>query len=295
MVARTAKPRSAKLSPEVITAPPPPLPNVLMLTKQSATMLWLHKKLFVGILVLYGLLNVLLASSISNGLDVAALRNQYADKFVGSIATFAQLIGNSSSSSGQAAGAYQLVLFVIISLALIWTLRQVHAGESVRIRDAFYRSMYPFIPFVLIILLIGVELLPLIIGTTVYQIVVANGIAASGLEVTVWGLGALGLALLSLYLLVPTVLALFIVTLPNMTPVPALRLAGKLARARRWTVLRKMLFLPLLLLVCISVVLLPVILVAPIAAQYVLLLLGCVSIAVAYSYVYLLYRGLMND
>lgn len=293
--ASKAKSRAAIKPVVAATQPVPRLANVLVLTKQSTTLLWLHKKVFAGILLVYSALNLLLVSGVSTGIDAAAIRNQYGDKLVGSLAAFTQLIGNSSSSNSQAAGAYQLLLFVLLSLAVIWTLRQLYAGETVRIRDAYYRAMYPLVPFILVILLIGVQLLPLIIGTTVYQIVVANGIAATGIEVALWGLGALGLALLSLYLLVPSLLALFVVTLPNMTPVPALRLASKLVRRRRWMVLRKMLFLPLLLLLGVTVVMLPIIAVLPAAAQYILVLLGGICAVVSYSYAYSMYRGLMND
>ena len=56
--------------------------------------------------------------------------------------------------------------------------------------------------------------------------------------------------------------ALYIVTLPDMTPMKALRSARELVRYRRWTVLRKVLFLPLMLLVVAAIIMVPIIILA---------------------------------
>ncbi len=49
------------------------------------------------------------------------------------------------------------------------------------------------------------------------------------------------LAMLTLIYVKSSLFALYIVTLPDMTPMKALRSARELARYRRWTVLRKIL------------------------------------------------------
>ena len=49
-------------------------------------------------------------------------------------------------------------------------------GPGPRVRDAYYRGMFPLVPFVLVLALIGLQLLPLVIGATLYNIAVTNGI-----------------------------------------------------------------------------------------------------------------------
>ncbi len=112
--------------------------------------LWKYKELFAGITIIYGLLNLTLVQGLAGGTDVSSLKhalNQAFNGGLGSLASafsvFAVLVGSAGNASSQTTGGYQLFLGIITSLAVIWALRQVLAGESVRIRDAYYRGMYP--------------------------------------------------------------------------------------------------------------------------------------------------------
>jgi hypothetical protein len=89
--------------------------------------------------------------------------------------------------------------------------------------------------------------------------------------------------------------ALYIVTLPDMTPMKALRSARELVRHRRWTVLRKILCLPLILLVAGAVIMLPIIIVLTPLAQWVFFLLTMLALVAAHAYMYTLYRELLNE
>jgi hypothetical protein len=155
--------------------------------------------------------------------------------------------------------------------------------------------MYPLVPFVLILLVMALQMLPTFIGLSVYQLVVIAGIAASAVEIIFWGLGALALALLSLYLLVSSIVALYIVTLPDMTPLTALRSAKQLVKGRRWTIMRKMLFFPVLCLLAAAIIMLPFILVVPALAGWLLFALGFVGVAAGHAYFYNLYQRLLDE
>src|SRR5689334_14869720 len=52
---------------------PVKLPNAWRLTKMSADILWRHKKLFIGITLVYGLLNLILVQGLASSTDVASL------------------------------------------------------------------------------------------------------------------------------------------------------------------------------------------------------------------------------
>jgi hypothetical protein len=278
---------------------PAKLPNVWQLTKLSAGVLWQHKGLFAGITLVYGLLNLLLVQGLVGNVDISGLKNQLSSGSLGSLGSslsvFAALVGSSGGGSGQSAGPYQFFLTLIGSLAIIWALRQLLAGSRLRIRDAYYRGMYPLIPFILVLMVIGLQLLPLLVGASVYSLVINNGIAVYAVEKLLWALMFGLLALLSLYLVSSSLFALYIVTLPDMTPLRALRSAKQLVRGRRWTVLRKLLWLPLLLLVAAAVVMVPIILWLTPLAQWVFFLLSMFALVAVHTYIYSLYRELLNE
>lgn len=295
---KTSKYKTLRLSKRI--QHPQKLPSAWKISKQAAKLLWQHRKLIIGITLIYGVLNIILVRGFSGGTDVSGLKNDLSQIFSGnwghlasSLTVFALLVtsaGNTTSSTG---GTYQLLLVLIISLAIIWTLRQVLAGNKVRVRDGFYRGMYPFIPFVLVVLVIGLQLIPLLIGSTLYSTVINNGIAVFAVEKFFWGLLFFLLALLSLYMICSSIFALYIVTLPDMTPMKALRSARELVRLRRWTVLRKVIFLPIILLIVAAIIMIPIIAFITPAAQWLFFILTMLAVVAVHAYMYTLYRELL--
>lgn len=284
------------------TRHPVHLPTVLQLTKLAALTLWGHKKLFISITVIYGLLNIVLVQGLASGTDVGSLKTQLAQVFSGhfgsiasSLTIFVVLLGSASKGSSNSAGAYQSILLLMVSLAMIWALRQVLSGKHPRIRDAYYKGMTPLVPFGLVLLVIGLQLLPLLIGASLYATVTNNGIAVHIIEKLVWLLLFGTLAGWSLYMISASIFALYIVTLPDMTPLKALRSARELVRHRRWTVLRKMLFLPLVLLLVTVVIMVPIIILITPIVQGVFFVLTIFALLAAHSYSYTLYRELLNE
>ncbi len=278
------------------------IPSVWQLTKTAAVTLWKHKRLFISITLIYGLLNMILVQGLASGTDVGDIKEQLNKVFTGqfkelasSLSIFALLVSSAGESSNQTAGAYQLFIALISSLAIIWALRQVKLGSSIRVRDAFYRGMYPLVPFILVLLVIGLQLIPLIIGSALYNIVLTNGIAVQLVEQVLWAAMFGVLALSSLYMLSSSLFALYIVTLPNMTPMKALRSARKLVKNRRWTVLRKVLSLPVILLVVVGLIMVPTIIVLTPVAQFMFFILTMFSLVAIHAYMYTLYRELLNE
>ena len=282
--------------------PPVRLPNVWQLTTTAAQTLWQWRGLFAGITAVYGALNLLLVQGLADSTSISNLKDQLDQTFSGhlgslgsSLGTFVTLAGGAGNGSSQTAGAYQLFLGLIASLAIIWALRQVLAGTRLRVRDAYYRGMYPLVPFALVLLMISLQLLPLLLGSLLYSVVNANGIVIHAAERLIWAVVGIALALWSAYMISSSVFALYIVTLPDMTPVKALRSARQLVHGRRWTVLRKLLWLPLLLLAVAAIIMLPIILWLTPLAQWVFFVLTMSALLAAHAYVYTLYRELLNE
>lgn len=278
------------------------LPSVYKLTKTSALTIWNHKGLFAGITVIYGLLNLILVQGIAGTNDASSLKDSLDQIFTGNfgglasgLSIFAIMLGSAGNSTSQTAGAYQFFLALIGSLAIIWALRQVLAGVSLRVRDPYYKGIYPLVPFLLVLLFVGLQLIPLLIGSSIYTIVINNGIAVLGVEKFLWALLYGLLALLTFYMLSSSLFALYIVTLPDMTPMKALRSARELVRYRRWTVLRKIISLPVILLIVAALIMVPIIVWLTSLAQWVFFILTMSALLAIHTYMYTLYRELLNE
>jgi hypothetical protein len=178
-------------------------------------------------------------------------------------------------------------------LAELWALRQVYANNKPRVRDAFYQGMYPLVPFILILLVIGLEIVPLAVGAFLYTTVVNNGIAATAVEQAMWLLLFLVFAVATVYMLCSTLFALYIVTLPNTTPMAALRSSRQLVLHRRWTIVRKLLFLPVALIALTAVIVTPLIIFAAPIAPWVFFGLSTLLLPVVHAYLYSLYRSML--
>ena len=278
------------------------LPNVWQLTVSTGKLIWGNKKLLLGITGIYGLLNLLLVHGLASSVDVGGIKQEINESGAGGsgslatgIAVLAVIAGSSSSGTNQTAGTYQLILVLMASLAIIWALRQIFGGSKVRIRDAYYRGMYPLVPFILVLLVIGLELIPLVIGSSLYTVVIGNGIAVLAIEKVLWAILFGLFAFLSFYLISSSIFALYIVALPEMTPIKALRSSSGLVKIRRWSVMRKLLWIPLAFTILAAIIMLPVIVMAAALAPWVYFVLSILAILALHSYLYTLYRELLNE
>ena len=276
------------------------LPNSFKLLGAALTTLKKHWRIFLGITLVYIVVSLFLVRGFSSQLDISSIKNNLKDVFGGQISglsssavLFAYLVGAGSGSSSEAGGVYQIFLLLIVSLALIWALRQVLAKVKISVRDSFYKGVYPLVPFILVLLVISLQLIPLIIGSWLYATITANAIAVTLLEKVLWAVLCLLLAVLSLYMICSSLFALYIVTLPNMAPLKALRSARQLVRYRRAEILRKILFLPLILLVTAAAIFMPLVSVAAGSVEWIFFILSAFVPVIVHSYMYTLYRKLL--
>lgn len=277
----------------------PPLPSSFRLFGQAVGLIKRHIKIFAGVAAIYSLMYLVLVQGITalHGLpETKTLLEQTSTgalAFLGTgVTLFGELLG-APTSLNATANLYQVLVTLIATFALIWTLRQLYAQKPTRVRDGYYRGMYPFIPFLLVLLLVVVELMPMAMGAAVFTTVVNNGIAATGVEVALWGTGFFVLTLISLYLITSSLFALYIVCLPNMEPMQALRSARQLVQGRRWLIMRKVLFLPFAFLVLAAVLMIPILLLATPIVGWAFFIFMAAALAVAHSYMYGLYRSLI--
>jgi hypothetical protein len=277
------------------------LPNAFKLFRQSGKLIIDHWEVFGGVLLIYGLLNFVLIGGANGGSDLQSIKDSLGDVFTGQFSklstgltlfTFLVTTGTGTTASG-VTSAYQTILLIIVSLVLIWVCRQLYAGHKVRIRDGYYRGMHPLVPFVLVLLCVSLQLLPALVGGFLYASLVANGILTVLWEQLVLLAVVLALVSLSIYWVCSSVFALYIVTLPEMTPLKALRSARDVVRFRRASILRKLLLLPVAVLVAAGMIMVPVALFATAAAIPVFFVLTVIGVGFVHSYLYSLYRELI--
>lgn len=259
-------------------------------------------RLFGGIVLIYLILTVVLVKGFGVSSDISQLKTTVLEFFDGnwaqlttSFALFALLIGSANSTASEVASAYQSMLLLVTSLVLIWALRQSLAAKQIKVtvRDAFYKGLYPIVPFLLVLIVIALQLIPMLLATFLYSTVVATGLAVTSIEKGLWTVLCGLLAVLSLYMVTSSIFALYIVTLPDVRPMQALRSARDVVLHRRWLIMRKLLFLPLALLLLAAVIVVPIIIVAPAVAEWVFFGLSMTTLAVSHSYIYHLYRELL--
>lgn len=254
-----------------------------------------HWRVFGGIAAIYIMLNILLIGS-ANGFNMDELKDGLLDDYgnVGaSLFLFGSLASSAGGTSSEAGSIYQPIVILVVSLAIVWTLRRLLAGEKVSVRDAFYKGMYPLIPVILVLLVVGLQLVPLLLGGFLYSTVFGNGLAVTAIEQLLWALLLFLLSVLSLYMVTSSLFALYVATLVDVRPMAALHSGRKLVRYRRWTIMRKLLFLPAAFLLIGAIILIPLIMWIPLLVQVVFMMLGALGLVVAHTYVYSLYRELL--
>jgi hypothetical protein len=259
------------------------------LTLQSLKFIRTHWRPLGGIVLVYGLINLIFASGIVS--NASSVVNSFdSNHFSDALNGFGSIISGGSSNQ---APAMQSILLVIESLVIIWALRHLFSNEQIKVKEAYYHSTTPLIPFILVLILIILQLLPLTLSSAVLAIVLSSVTGNAVIEIIFTSLFIL-MSFWSLYMLTSSIFALYIVTLPNMHPRSALRSAKNLVHFRRWQVVRRILFLPLFIIIFMGVLIVPLILYAKFLVTPTFFALSMLAILFTHTYLYSLYKGLLE-
>ncbi|HPW48194.1 MAG TPA: hypothetical protein PLJ97_02530, partial [Candidatus Saccharibacteria bacterium] len=107
------------------------------------------------------------------------------------------LIGTAASDTTL---VVQFVLFLVASLAFIWTLRKLQGLKKIKIKDAYYLGNAALIPVIIISLVLILTFIPALIGSTILTVSIQS--ASTLLETVIVSVLAFVLLMLSLYLFV---------------------------------------------------------------------------------------------
>lgn len=269
--------------------------------KRSIQSIKSQKKVFIGIVGVYLVLSLIFVKGFSSTLDIPTLKETFNSFYsgagaqtAGTLALFGVLVGSSGANKGaDGASVYQALVAIISILAILWVHRNPSAKN--RIRDGFYKGMHPFVPLILVIGVISFQVIPFGFGSWLYSVTIQGGVAVTLAEKFAWLIVVFLLFLSSMYMIASSFFALIIVTLPNVQPMQALRGARELVRHRRWAAMRKLLFLPVPLLIGSGLVMFPFLLWAPAIAEWVFFIVSGFGWLVGVSYIYEVYMELLNE
>ena len=282
-----------KLRPE-----PRYIPPGAKLLRSSLRFIWEHRKSFFYIFLIHATIYVVLIRSpfstnigqIQQTINSALGKNSQ-NTTTGVLATLGSVI--TASGSSQTNKIILAVSILLMSLVYIWAIRELHAKKQIQARDAYYKSMSPLIPSVSVLIIACLQLIPFTIAVFAYSIMRSGGAFASGFEDLAGFLVTLLISVLSLYWLTSTVVALYIVTLPGMYPMKALKAAKKLVQFQRFLVFKRIFVLPIVLLLGYGLTLALVIRFASSATFFVVEALQLLVLPLIHVYLYKLYRALI--
>lgn len=279
--------------PKAIAAKNKKIENAWVIAEKSWRLIWDHKKHFAIILAFYALAYIIAVQSSSSIASVSSTLSHYRSIYHGSfgglwsgVNTYVNLMSSLAGANSPAGGAYQTVLFISLSLVIIWSVKQFINKQKITVRDAFYKSSTPLIPFFLILLLIGVELIPVLIASALYNVVIVNGVAIMAIEKVLWIIFFILLTCVSIYFVTSSLFALYIATSEQLKPMQAIKTARKYVKGRRIIIFGRIIFMPIVTLLIIGVLMLPVILIVPVAAAWILSLLLLVGLTLTHCYLY---------
>lgn len=196
-----------------------------------------------------------------------------------------------SGAQSDATTLIQILLFVVATLALVWTLRRLQNLQKAGIRDAFYEGPARLVPVLIVSLILMLTFIPALFGSTILSYALSSG--SGGLEIIVASIISLALIFASLLLFVMYWPAFYIVTLPQMYPLKSLKAAAKVTKKYRLSILRKFVMLGIVCILALFIVILPIALIAPIIVPYLLYFVIFGIFMVGQVFLFELYRSLV--
>ena len=285
------------------------LPGYMAFTREVWSVIWSNKKLFIKFLIVYAILSVILMGTF-NPESYDALRNSInavsTDLNIERVSTlFFGAITGSTSSDATLAGQILTGIFLLIGwLVIVWILRRRLAGDKINLRDAIYSAGSPIVSILILLVVVVIQLLPLALVLLVYSTLTGTGIINWSIDIENMAafVAVVVVAMMTLYWLVTSFLALIIVTNTGVYPFQALRLASDIAVGRRLRIIYRLLFMCIPLVIVWIAILVPIIILddavqiswLPLVQIFTLILTTVTLIWVA-SYIYLLYRYIIED
>jgi hypothetical protein len=278
---------------------PRAIPSTGYLFKQSFTFMWRWRTVFLAMMVIHAVIYFVLVQGPvpENGIEtiresVETILGQGANSTLrGNLTTLGAVL-STSENNGQNSILASFII-ILLSLVYIWGIRQLSNNKKIAARDAYYQGPTTLLPALLVLCVISLQLLPFAIASFIYSVAKNGQIFVSGAEDLSFFLVTFLVGLLSFYWVTSSVIALYIVTLPGMYPMQALKAAKKLVQFRRLAVFRRILALPIVLGLLYFTSLLLIIRFMPNQTYLALAVFQVILLPFIHVYLYKLYRALI--
>jgi hypothetical protein len=292
------------------------LPGYWSFTNYVRSILWSHRWVFIATILTYAALSGLLVNMASQDTYATlseALREKSGEVFGGDFGALSQagllfLTGMTvgfTEAPSELQQVYGALFGLLTWLTTVWLLRVILSGKRPKFRDGLYNAGAPIVSTIIVGFSLLVQMLPGAIGVVLISAIVGSNLA--GAIAMIFAVAAGLLILLSLYWATSTLIALVVVTLPGVYPLQAIRAAGDIVIGRRLRILLRWIWLFGITFIIWAIILIPIMIldawikgiwpaiqwvpVVPVA----LLLVGSFSVVFTSSYVYLLYRKVVED
>ena len=150
------------------------------------------------------------------------------------------------------------LIFLIIWLTTIFTLRHKLAGHKIGLRDALYNAMTPFLSSLVVLFVAAVQCIPIIILTVAYSSALETHFLDTPFYALLFFVFAGLMILLSSYLLSSSIIALVAVSAPGLYPMEALKTASELMQGRRIRFILRIIILLIMVVVAWIVIMYPI-------------------------------------
>ena len=276
--------------------PRKPLPSTIFLIEKTFHTLFSNWKPYALITGIYTLCVLVLIKGLAfgsfSGLDSVANDMSIKEKIYYIASQFFSFSQSATINTSAASSLNQIIISAICILALIFALRTARSHHKPTMKQSFYEGMSPLVQFLLVLVMVGVHLIPIAVGSFLFSL--SMGILSSS-EYILAIIVLILFVLWSMYLFTHSLFALFIVTLPDTTPLQALRSAKQLVIKRRLLIWRKL----LLFLFCISffslIIFVPFIIWLTYLAPVVYFIGSSVLFTIVQVFLYTLYRELLQN
>lgn len=290
------------------------LPHPLVFILEVTQLMGKHRRLFIPLGVVYMCLYALLVGLGSQevytqlGSAITEAGGDLVNPLTHSGLTVLALVTNGLNPElSDAQRIFGILLTLMAWLTTVWLLRNSFAGNKVKMRDGLYSAGAPIVATTLVAFIIALQLLPIALAAVGYSAAVSSGLLISGgVAAMLFWIAASLLGVLSLYWVSSSLFAMVIVTLPGMYPIKALRSSYRLLLGRRIRFLIRFLWMGAFVAALWVIVLIPTVLfdswvksvwaaidwmpIVPVA----LLLLGTFTVFWTSTYIYLLYRKVVD-
>lgn len=294
-----------------------PLPGYVRFTLSVHRTIWTNKRVFLPLGVLYVLLNILLVGVFSQDMynvlstELSSVSSEYSVGGLGTVqGAWAMLstimTGGLSESQTGTQQTFSVLLGLLLWLSTVWALRNILSGSTIRARDALYNAGSPVVSTFMLVLIGFLQIIPCTLVLLAYLAASSSGLLELPISIALSWL-TIGLsALLTLYWLGSTLMALVIVTLPGMYPWASIRAASDLVLGRRLIIMYRVIWM----LVCIAIVWVAVMIAGIVLTNWLtgmwgwlasvpvipvaIVIMNTLTMIYGATYVYMLYRGIVD-